>query len=445
MPVSFASSLATGLSGLAAAAVALGFLIFFHEFGHFIVAKLSGVAVQKFSLGFGKKLFGWKVGETDYMVSVLPLGGYVKMLGEDEGAEELSPEDKKRSFSAQPGYKRALIVFAGPFFNIVLAVILCYIVLVTGFPQAIARVAGVAPGSPAAVAGFMPGDIVEKIDGNYVDFWQEVADYVKGHPGKAAAFTVRRGDRKLEIKATPELQGKKVYLGLLGEVFIEALEVGSPADKAGIKPKDQVLAVDGKDIGSWDEMAQTVKESLGKELSFTVKRQGSLNNIIITPVLAKGNKGEGKIGVLMGTATEKVAYGPIESVVLSLDKAGGMTGFTVTILSRLVRGKEDASQLGGPIAIVQMSGSQAKRGFADFVLFMALLSINLGILNLLPVPILDGGHLLFFAIEGVIRKPVSLRVREVAQQIGLFLLISLMVFVFYNDIMRLLGFEQMWK
>ncbi len=439
----------SALSSVLAAVVALGLLIFAHEFGHFIVAKLSGVHVLKFSLGFGKRLFGWRIGDTDYMVSAFPLGGYVKMLGEEEDGEELTPEQKKHSFLAQPVYKRALIVFAGPLFNILLAVTLCYMLFITGFPTAIAKVTAVGPDTPAAAAGFRAGDIIESEDGDYANSWEEVEEYVKTHPGKEITFVVRRDGGKLTIKARPADIGGKGDLGLYGSAVLAAVMVGSPADKAGLQPKDQIVKVDGKLVGSWADMADVVKASPGKTLDFSVQRDGRLLDLKITPTLKedarKGEKPYGVIGVQAGVESENVAYGPIESVGMSVNKTMYMTGFTVAFLGRIVKGKEDASQIGGPVAIVQMSGRQARQGFADFVIFMALLSVNLGIINLFPIPILDGGHLFFFGIEAVLGKPLSMRKREIAQQVGLFLLIALMVFVFYNDIMRLLGFSVMWK
>ena len=432
------------LSSLGAAVVVLGILIFFHEFGHFLVAKLSGVGVLKFSLGFGRKIVGWKFGETEYMISVFPLGGYVKMVGEEPEGEELSPEDKKRSFSEQPIYKRAAIVFAGPLFNILLAILLCYLLFVTGFPTAISKVIDVAPGSPAQAAGFMPGDIIEKVDGKDMDIWEMVSDYVEAHPGKKVDFVVRRGRAISRMEAVPENRGGKGYLGLAGSVIVAAVMENSPADKAGIKTKDHIIAVNGQRVGSWGEMSDMVKASPGKTMSFTVDRQGKTFEFKVVPVSDPKDKA-GKIGVQMGADSRDVAYGPVESVGMSVNKTYQMTGMTVGFLVKLVSGKEDASQMGGPVAIVQLSGRQARQGFADFVIFMALLSVNLGVMNLFPIPILDGGHLFFFGIEAIMGKPLSMKKREMAQQVGLFLLIALMVFVFYNDIMRLLGFSVMWK
>ena len=222
----------------------------------------------------------------------------------------------------------------------------------------------------------------------------------------------------------------------------------SPADIAGLKTKDRVLAVDGRPVGSWTAMSDVVKVNPGKTLDFTIDRGGKRFDAKITPKLSEAKQGEkqyGIIGVQMGSDLVNMAYGPIESLKLATERTSMMTGLTVQFLGRLIGGKEDASQVGGPIAIVQLSGRQARQGPADFIIFIALLSVNLGVINLFPVPILDGGHLMFLGIEAIQRKPLSMRTREIAQQVGLFMLIALMVFVFYNDIMRILGFSPMWK
>jgi regulator of sigma E protease len=437
------------ISSIAAAVVALGLLIFVHEFGHFIVAKLFKVGVLKFSLGFGRKIAGRKYGETEYMISAFPLGGYVKMLGEDDGTEELSPEDKKRAFLEQPLYVRAAIVFAGPFFNILLAVAVCYIIFLTGFPTAIAKVADVVPGSPAQAAGFRPGDIIEKVDGTYTDIWEQVSEYIKAHPAKKMDFMVKRDDSTVSLSATTLNEGGKGSIGLMGDVVIGAVMANSPADLAGIKNKDRVVAVDGKKVGAWSDMADVVKANPGRKLIFTIERGGRMSDVAVTPRQNLEAKGEerkfGLIGVQMGSDSENIAYGPVESLWLGAQRTYFMTSLTVSFLARLIGGKEDASQIGGPVAIVQLSGRQARQGLADFFIFVALLSVNLGVINLFPIPVLDGGHLLFFGIEAVMGEPLSMRKRELAQQVGLFMLIALMVFVFYNDIMRLLGFSVMWK
>jgi len=443
------SSVWPALSGIVFAVIALGLLIFVHEMGHFLMAKLSGVGVLKFSLGFGKKLVGWKIGETEYMVSAFPLGGYVKMMGEDDDGEGLSAEDKKRSFSEQLVHKRAAIVFAGPLFNILLAFLLFYFLFLAGFPTAIAKVAYVVPGSAAQKAGFKAGDVVEKIDGVYIDIWEQVSEYVKAKPEKEMSFNVRRDGSNLLIKAAPEDVKGKGDMGLLGTVVVGAVMDHSPADLAGIKTKDKIVSVDGNPVGSWTEMAQIVKANPGKKLLFTIERDGKLYNTYVTPTLNEsakpGEKKYGVIGVQMGSESRNVSYGPVESLGLAAERTFFMTKLTVGFLARLIRGKEDASQIGGPLAIVQLSGREANQGIRDFIIFIALLSVNLGVINLFPIPILDGGQLLFFGIEAAKGKPLGMRKREIAQQIGLFMLIALMVFVFYNDIMRLLGFSVMWK
>ncbi len=434
--------------GFIAAVVALGLLIFVHEMGHFLVAKLSGVSVLKFSLGFGKKIVGWKIGETEYMISVFPLGGYVKMLGEDEETTELTPEEKKHSFTEQPVWKRAAIVFAGPLFNIILAVVLCYILFLTGFPTAIAKVAEVVKNSPAQAAGFKPGDVIEKVDGDYVGVWEEVSEFVKAHPGKKITFSVRRDKETMNLNAVPADVNGQGDVGLMGSVVIGAVMARSPADMAGIKTKDRIVAVDGRPVGSWMDMADIVRVSPGKALNFTIERQGKLFSANITPKLSKAKPGEkpyGVIGVEMGSDEVNMSYGPVESLKLAYERTYMMTSMTVQFLAKLIGGREDASQVGGPIAIIQLSGRQARQGIGDYIIFIALLSVNLGIINLVPVPIMDGGHLMFLGIEAIHGKPLSMKKREIAQQIGLFMLIALMVFVFYNDIMRSLGYLPMWK
>ncbi len=447
----FITAIWPGLSSLLAAAVVLGVLIFAHEFGHFLVAKLSGVGVLKFSLGFGRRLVGFRRGETEYVISAFPLGGYVKMIGGEgeETGERLTPDELRRSFMAQPVWKRIAIVFAGPAFNIFMAVLLCYVIFLTGFPTTIVRVDRVIPGSPGQAAGFVRGDVIEEMDGQPVDFWEEASPYIKSHPGRVIDFKVRRDGKTLSIKAAPALKDGRGYLGVMGSAVIAAVMSGSPADKAGMRANDRVIAVDGHETGSWDDMVGIVKASPGRRLDFAVERAGRRLDLMVTPTLSKasetGGKSYGIIGVEAGADTEKVAYGPVESIGLASQKALYMTGFTVDILARIIRGKEKASNLGGPITIVQMSGREARQGPTDLVFFMALLSVNLGVINLFPIPILDGGLIMFLAVEAVTGRPLSTRMREAAQQAGLFILVALMVFVFYNDIMRFFGLMPTWK
>jgi regulator of sigma E protease len=343
--------------------VLLGILIFAHEFGHFIVAKRLGVGVLKFSLGFGRRLFGKKIGETEYLVSMIPLGGYVKLLGESD-QEVLSPEDQKRSFLTQPVWKRIAIVLAGPVFNFLLAIIIFAVIFMAGIP---------------------------------------------------------------------------VYTSVIGEV-----QKDSAAFKAGLKAGDAVVAIDGKNVSRWDDMSVIISESQGKTLTLTVTRDGQNQELKVTPtkVQDKDIFGEEidlyRIGIMRSSQTVIERQNPLEACWSSLKQTWFFVKVTLISFVKLVEGVISPSKsLGGPIFIAQLAGAAVKKGLLDFVYFMAVLSVNLAILNLLPIPVLDGGHLMFYGIEMIIGRPVSLKWREMAQQIGFVLLILLMIFVFMLDIDRL--------
>lgn len=343
------------------AIVVLGVLIFVHELGHFLFAKLFGVGVEKFSLGFGTKIVGFKKGETEYLISAFPLGGYVKMVGEG-GDTELSEEDKQRSFAAKPPLQRIAIVAAGPVFNLLFAWFAFVVVFMIGVPAVTSRIGEVVPDKPAATVGIKANDVVTAINGKSVDRWDEFAEEVADSGGKAVTVQVKRGDEVLAFTLTPE--------------------------------------------------TRKVKNLFGEDVS--------------TPV----------IGVVAAGDTVTDTFGPVEAFTRGTVQTWNVIKLTLLSLQKLVERAIPLDTVGGPIMIAKMAGQQAAAGGASFVAFMALLSVNLGILNLLPVPILDGGHLLFFFIELVIGRPVSQRAREVAMQIGLVLLIGLMVLAFYNDIAR---------
>lgn len=343
------------------AVVVLGILIFVHELGHFLCAKLFGVGVEKFSLGFGPKLLGFRRGETEYLISAFPLGGYVKMVGEtDEG--ELSPEDRQRSFLGKPPLQRILIVAAGPTFNLLFAWLIMILVYLIGVPSITAKIGEVVQDKPAAKAGMLPGDIVTQINDKPVKRWDEIAGAVASGAGKQLVVVVTRGDRQLQFTVIPELRSSK---NLFGE------------------PVNQ-------------------------------------------PV----------IGIVSARETVTDHFGPVDALVKGSTQTLYVIKITLQSLIKLAERVIPLDTVGGPIMIAKMAGEQAAEGGVSFLAFMALLSINLGVLNLLPVPILDGGHLMFYTIEAIFRKPVSMKAREIAQQIGLLLLISLMVLAFYNDIMR---------
>ena len=347
-----------------AAVLVLGLLIFVHELGHFVVAKLSGVKVLRFSLGFGPKVFGKRVGETDYMLSLVPLGGYVKMLGEDDDDSPGAVAEPARSFANQPLYKRFAIVFAGPFSNIATSwVFLVVVAALYGIlvPSELPVVGGLLKGLPAEKAGLATGDRIVAVNGEAVSTWDQLVERTMNSQGKPMALKVERGDQALEVPVVPE---KQATTNIFGETIGEAY----------------------------------------------------------------------RIGIERGTETEKVPV--IQAPWLAAKQVYFYSELIVMSLVKMVQGKISAHELGGPITIARIAGERAQSGIKSLLEFMAFLGVNLGVLNLLPIPVLDGGHLFFFAAEAVFRRPVANRVREVAQQVGLFLLVSLMLFAVYNDIYR---------
>ncbi len=348
---------------LLSAVILLGIIIFIHEVGHFLVAKRMGVRVLKFSLGFGPKIISTQRGDTEYRISAIPLGGYVKMLGENPG-EELDQSEKPFAYTSQPVWKRFAIVFSGPLFNILSAVVIFFFVFVTGLPALLPEVGSVLPDTPAEKAGLTKGDRIVAIEGTPVNQWDEMTEIIHKNPGKTMTFHIQRDSAKLEIAITPE---RKNVANLFGEMK----EVGL----IGIKPSGSTVV---------------------KKMS--------------------------------------VFQAARDSVV----KTAEMCVLTVVAIVKLIQRVIPMETVGGPIMIVQMAGEQASRGILNFFLFMAIINVNLGVLNLLPIPILDGGHLLFLGIEALRKKPLSERVIAVSQRIGLAFLLTLMAVVMYNDVMRLI-------
>ena len=346
--------------------IVLAILIFVHELGHFLLAKKLGVGVLTFSLGFGPKIFGKKIGETQYQISAVPLGGFVKLIGENP-EEEVKEEDLSRSFSAQPIWKRTLIIGAGPFFNFFLAVVLFSTINLFGIPYFPPKVGEVSP--------------------------------------------------------------------------------GLPAEKVGLKKGDTVLSIDGESVSRWEDLSQIIRNSKGKELAMKVKRDGEIFEFRVTPQASKVKNMFGEeVGTFMIGIThsgevliEKV--NPIVALGSGLVQTWQGIKLTVIGIVKLIQRVIPAKTIGGPILIAQLAGEQAKRGMLSLVLFMAILSINLGVINFFPIPILDGGHFLFLGLEAILRRPISIKKMEIAQQIGLIFIILLMIFAFYNDLIRIFSPE----
>ena len=437
--------------------VVLGILVAFHELGHFLAARWVGVKVLKFSLGFGPKLLGRQVGETEYLVSAIPLGGYVKLFGEDE-AEAITPEDRKRSFVHQNLWGKVLIVAAGPGFNFILAYLIFAAWLSTGYTLPVPSfkdiapvLEAVAPDSPAAKAGLMVGDQIKKIDGRDIATRVELLDAAAKGKGAPLTLEVLRDGRIETLTVTPvtsTAQNPKgdetgYYLGIeeIPPVVNEVVP-GKPAAAAGFKEGDRVLSIDGALIHTWTQMTALVKDSPGKTLQVDVLRDGHRVSLSVTPAAesttVNGQPAQvGKIGIagpdrsLMKSAT---ALGAIYN---GLEATWKWTELTIVGLYKMIVGDISSKNIGGPLTIAKISGEAAAQGPANVIFLIALLSINLGVLNLLPIPILDGGHLLFFLIEGILRKPLGERQRELAQQVGLVLLVGVMIFAFWNDLERI--------
>ena len=344
--------------------IVLGVLIFVHEFGHFLLAKIMGVGVEKFSLGFGPRILGKKIGMTDYRISAIPLGGYVKMVGEAPDAE-IDESMRPLSFSHKSVSKRIAIVLAGPVFNLLLAVVIFF-----GFFQ---------------------------------------------------------------------ISGKPITLPEVGGV-----QEGMPAEAAGIQEGDNIVAVNGQPVSDWEEMAKLISAAQGGRLTLKLRRDDAVTSVTLTPKLVETQNLFGEtiekyvIGISASGAFEMEHLNPVQALAEGFTQTWRIIELTVLSVGKIVSGTLSAKTLGGPIMIAQLAGEHAKAGITEFIFFIALLSINLGILNLLPIPVLDGGHLVFFFIEAITRKPVNLRMREIAQQVGIVVLIMLMIFVFYNDIARIL-------
>lgn len=440
------------------AAVLLGILIFVHELGHFIFAKFLGIKVLKFSIGFGPKLIGKKYGETEYQLSAFPLGGYVKMLGQSDTPEEeevISEADKHRAYNFQPIWKRFCVVFSGPLFNLFFAAIIFALIFLLGVPVPLPDIGNVQENSPAAAAGFMIGDRVVQINEKKVESWQDISGALNDNPGKTLLFGVKRNDRVVVLTVHPEKKAGKNIFGEEKEdwfIGIEPLVLpvvgevvkGSRAGEAGLLDGDRIVEVGGTELKTWQEMTAVIHASPEKQLSFRIQRGGQVIDMSITPKKETYKTPDGAetviglIGVKPAGNDFIKKYGLLEASSLGLKRTWDISVLTLVSMVKLVQRIIPAETIGGPIMIFQMAGQQASQGAMSFFTFMAVISINLGVLNLLPIPVLDGGHILFMGIEAIRRKPLSDKVIMLSQKVGLVMLLSLMAFAFYNDIARII-------
>lgn len=445
---------------LAAFAVVLGVLIVVHELGHFLVARWCGVKVLRFSIGFGRILWQRKLGRdsTEWAVSVFPLGGYVKMLDEREG--EVAEAELHRAFNRQSVGKRSLIVAAGPLANFALAILLYWAVFMLGSNELLPILGTPPDGSPAATAAITNGEQVRSVDGQPVATWNDLRwlllEKAVDHETVEMELINERGEiafRRLALHNVVEQGWEGDALDHLGIRFfrpnvppvIGQIFKGGPAATAGLMTGDRIVVVDGRPVDFWLDFVSAVRESPGRSLHLEVRRgDETLGFDIVPESVAERGRAVGKIGVAVkevpGSRREVrtfIRHGFVESGRLAVAETWNKAVFSLVMMGKMLVGEVSWKNLSGPVTIADYAGQSARLGLDYYLKFMALVSISLGVLNLLPIPVLDGGHLLYHTIEVVRRRPLSERSMEVAQQVGMSVLVALMAFAFFNDIARL--------
>lgn len=436
------------ITAILSVTLVLGIMIFVHEWGHFMAAKLAGVRVDVFSFGFGPRLFGVKRGDTDYRLSALPFGGYVRMAG-DNPIEERTGADYE--FLSKPRWVRVLIACAGPAMNLLLAFFIFWgIYWIVGTPsedylQKPAQVAAIHPAAgpgTAPATGVAPGDQIVAINGEKTPTWGKVYLQVQDLPvGSPVAVTVlRNGSEQVFTVPMPQANTPDSLLGYpLLPPIIDEVGIGTSAERAGLKDGDKIVAMDGALVVTWQQLVDRILNSDGKPINFTVERGGHDVPITITPVQTMNPDGNTvwQVGVVRKVTANYQRQGFLLSAKFAVLQTGSGIKQIGTVLGGLFTGKVKIRQLQSVVGIARESGRAAKRGPLELVYFMAVISLNLGLLNLLPIPILDGGHVLLLTIEGVLRRDLSLAVKERFVQVGLVFLLGISAFVIYSDIFKL--------
>lgn len=442
--------------------LAVGVLITVHEFGHFWVARLVGVKVLRFSVGFGRPLLSWRSAsdQTEYVVAALPLGGYVKMLDETEG--DVPEQEVHRAFNRQPIASRVAIVAAGPAFNFLFAILAYWIMFMVGVTGVRPVVGAVTEGSIAAQAGLKAGDEILAVAGQRTATWETailelLPKVMDGEPAELQIQDPGRGTRDLTLDLSGrsvEIEGSKLLpeLGIRPwrpdiPPIIGRIVSGGAAQAAGLQAGDRIVSADGIPIGDWDEWVEYVRSRPGRAISAEVERAGQTIAVRLTPEAVTDDSGNvmGRIGAAVALSdasadeapTATLRYNPLRALVEGVGKTWQMTTLTLHLLYKMVVGQASWENISGPISIAQYAGQAASVGVATFLAFLGLVSVSLGVLNLLPVPVLDGGHLLYYGIEAVKGSPVSEQGQLLGQRIGMALLLALMALAFYNDLARL--------
>lgn len=442
-----------------AAIVTLGILVTIHEYGHFWVARRCGVKVLRFSVGFGKALYRWHDRQgTEYVIAAIPLGGYVKMLDEREG--EVPPSLRDQAFNRKPVGQRIAIVVAGPLVNLLFAVFAYWLMFVSGITTLVPVVGPVTSGTPAAEAGMQPGEEILAVDGHSTRSWEEVALRLASRIGESGELRLRTralegGDEHryrltLEGWQVDEERGPLYSLGITPYRPELPPEIGQlvpdgRALAAGLREGDLVRRVNDEPVANWSELVSRIQAHPQDPLQLTVERGNSLVELEVVPAAREDETGRryGYIGAGVATVEwpdsmqREISYGPLQAVPAAIAKSYQMINLTLEAIGKMVQGVISVKNLSGPITIAKVAGASAESGLESFLNFLAYLSISLGILNLLPIPMLDGGHLLYYLIEAVRGRPVSERVQLMGLKVGMALLLSLMLLALYNDLLRL--------
>jgi len=433
-----------------------------HEYGHYLVARLCGIKVLRFSIGFGPSLWKRRIGrdQTEWVIAAVPLGGYVKMLDEREGA--VMPEELPRAFNRQNVWRRYAVVIAGPLANFLFAILLYWLLFMHGVQEAKPILDTPPAGTPAARAGFIRGETIRQINGEAVASWADVRWRMLQLALEKQPITIETLNASSQINwrtvelsrfGSDEIEGDTLALAGLRlfrpeiEPVIGQIVPGGVAEQAGLRSGDRILAVDGKAIADWNELVRLVRAHPGKELTLKLARGDAQSDLRLVPQLIKeGGAAYGRIGaaarmdqIALDGLVTVVRYDMLDAMGKSLKKTWDTSVFSLKMLGRMLLGQVSWKNLSGPVTIADYAGQSAQLGFAPYLNFLALISISLGVLNLLPIPLLDGGHLMYYTVEVCKGSPVSDQLMEIGQKVGLALLLVLMAFAFYNDINRLIS------
>ncbi len=438
--------------------LALGILVTVHEYGHFWVARKAGVKVLRFSIGFGKPLLKWHDKyNTEYVIAAIPLGGYVKML--DERVDEVPANQRHLSFNAKSVQARIAIVAAGPMANFLFAIFALAVMYMVGVQTIKPVVGNVVEGSRAEQAGIMPTQQIIKIGDDDIANWQDATFSLMSHLGDKSVAVTLRNENYQQTTQTLNLDGWKLdkqdvpplsSLGIVpfrpqATLTIAAITKNSAAEQANLQVSDVILAVNGETMSSWQQLVNLITQSANKSLQFSVKRQDSIKTITVTPksrVVSNGVE-QGFLGVAPVVEqwpddfVETRHYGPLDSIVLGTKETWRLITLSFDMIGNLITGQVSVKNLSGPVGIAVGAGTSVSYGLVAFLSFLALISVNLGVFNLLPLPVLDGGHLMYYIIELFRKKPVSEKTQEFGFKVGALLLIFLTCFALFNDVSRL--------